>query len=611
MKKPKPIPRARSSAKKRPRARRWRWSVLVEDLPDRVVRYARAVLAGTVKDPVTRYAADVIVGTVIAGPFVRQACARHLRDLGRKDLCWKVAAARHAINYFQVVLKLNGEGFEGVAFSLSPHQAFRIGALYGWVRLDGSRRFNYAYVEEGKGNGKSPELAGLGIKGLTGDGIPRAEIYFAAPKKDQAMIPFRDAVAMVDQAPALRDAILKSGKNPCWQLSYQANGSFARPVANDDRASGPRPYMALFEELHEHRDSSVVDMLMAGQKGRKNFLCYAITNSGVWGEESLCWEWRQKSLGVLAARSPTDAGWDDSWFAYVASVDEGEDPLVDESCWVKANPNLGVSIRHDYLRNRVTVAKTMPRKEGEVRRLNFCQWVEAVSDWIGLDAWDACKAAVDPLKLVGRSCFASLDLSSTKDFTALVLVFPEIEGDPLWYLLPFLFIPEETLKQRVGRDRNVPYEVWRDRGLIHVTPGNSIDSAYIRHTFQEQAKRFRFVECPYDRWNAATLVTQLQDDGFTMVPIGQGYETMTAPVKKFEELVLKQKVAHGGHEVLRWMLRNVKIRPGPAEAAKPDKEKSTERIDGIVAALGGVARGMVVPLLPQQSIYETRGILRL
>lgn len=600
-------PRARTSTAK---ARRpWRWAALVAGLPAKVVRYARSVEAGRVADRPTAYAVSVISGETIAGPFVRQACARHLRDLGRKELTWDLAAATHAIGYFENVLKLNGEGFEGKAFKPSPHQAFRIGSIYGWLRADGARRFSYAYVEEGKGNGKSPELAGFAIKGMTGDKVPRAEIYFAAPKKEQAMIPFRDAVAMVDQSPALTSKVVKSGLRPCWQLSYPANEAFIKPVANDDRASGHRPYMALFEELHEHRDASVVDMLMAGQKGRRNFLAYAITNSGVWGEESLCWEWRQKSISVLAARSPADAGWDDSWFAYIAALDEGEDPLVDESCWIKANPNLGVSIQHDYLHKRVTVAKTMPRKEGEVRRLNFCQWVEAVSDWIRLEDWDACDAPVDPVKLRGRSCFAALDLSSTKDFTALVLVFPEIESDPLWYLMPFLFIPEETLRTRVGRDKTIPYELWRDAGLIHVTPGNAIDTAYLKHTFLEQAQLYKFVECPFDRWNAADLVTQLQTEGFTMVGVGQGYETYTAPVKKFEELVLRRKIAHGGHKAMRFMLRNVKIRPGPAEAAKPDKEHSTDRIDGITAALMGVARAMVVPLAPPESVYERRGIL--
>ncbi|NIA00102.1 terminase large subunit, partial [Massilia sp. CCM 8734] len=235
-------------------------------------------------DAVTEYAQSVVDGVRVAGPDVRAQCARHLADLAegaKRGLVWNLAESNKAQRFYRNVLKLNGGDFEGVPFELLPWQKFVVGSLFGWHGDDGYRRFRVAYVETAKGSGKSPLAAGIGMKGLVADGEPRAEIYSAATKKDQAMILFRDAVAMCDQSPELTKRITKSGTGEkAWNMAYLAQGAFFRPISSDDGQSGPRPHIALVDELHEHRTNTVVEMLRAGTKSRRQAMIFMITNAG-------------------------------------------------------------------------------------------------------------------------------------------------------------------------------------------------------------------------------------------------------------------------------------------------------------------------------------------
>jgi phage terminase large subunit-like protein len=318
------------------------------------------------QDPATRYAHDVVSGKVLAGRLVRLACERHLRDLKRKDIVWDLAKAKRAIGFFADVLRLNGGDFEGRPFLLQPWQAFIVGSLFGWYALDGTRRFRVAYVEIGKGNGKSPLAAGIGHYMLEADGEARAEVYAAASKKDQAMILFRDAVAMYDQSPALNTRLTPSGGNPVWQLTNLRTGSFFKPIASDNAQSGPRPHCGLIDELHEHTDDIVVNMMRAGTKGRRQALIFEITNSG-YDRHSVCRQHHDLSERVLEAASEKAAdGNNDAWFAYVCGLDlcadcrtNGKtqgcrqcDDWQDERVWQKANPNLGVSVPLKYCASR-------------------------------------------------------------------------------------------------------------------------------------------------------------------------------------------------------------------------------------------------------------------
>ena len=379
-------------------------------------------------DPTTRWAEDVDAGRVVAGPHVRAAARRHLRDLDEgpaRGLRWDAEAAGRALAFFPSVLRLNGGQFEGRAFHLHPSQAFRIGSLFGWLREDGTRRFRRFYDEEGKGNGKSPMLAGLGLYGLCVDKEPGAEVYAAASSREQAMVLFRDAVAMVQQSPRLSSRVKAMGVDPVWQLIYRGQRGdrrFFAPISADKRKSGPRPHFALVDEVHEHRDRTIVDMLEAGFKFRRQPLLAMATNAGD-DVGSICHEEHVHAVNVVtegAAGHPVD----DRTFAFVASLDEGDEWETDPSCWGKANPLLGVTIEREWLEGEVKKARMMPGKRNGVARLHFCQWTYGEVAALSREAWMACVGEVDPdaLTEAGYPCYGGLDLSAARDFTAFTLV---------------------------------------------------------------------------------------------------------------------------------------------------------------------------------------------
>ena len=276
-------------------------------------------------DETRAYAEAVRDGKVIAGPHVRDACARHLRDLseaGDRGLSFDGKRASEAFRFFRQILCLNGGQFEGQAFELHPSQKFIVGSIFGWVRADGTRRFRTAYIEQGKGNGKSPLVAGIGLMMLIADQEPRAEVYAFATKKDQAMILFRDAVAMVDQSPELDQMLKRSGgKGSEWNIYDESSASFFRPIASDDAQSGPRPYCAIGDEIHEHKTGFMLQMMRAGFKFRRQPLLIEITNSGT-DRETVCWEQHQYGAEVCAG-----AREDDEFFAYICGLDENDDPF--------------------------------------------------------------------------------------------------------------------------------------------------------------------------------------------------------------------------------------------------------------------------------------------
>ncbi|MGH7184885.1 MAG: terminase large subunit domain-containing protein, partial [Pseudomonadota bacterium] len=307
-------------------------------------------------DPVTGWAKDVVAGRIIAGPHVRNSCRRHLEDMktgGTRGLIWDIPAAMRAIEFFPDVLRLAGGQFEGDPFHLHPSQKFIVGSLFGWKRPDGLRRFRRCYIEAGKGNGKSPVAAGIGMYCLVADGEARAEVYAAATMKSQAMVLFRDAVAMWEQSHELRTRLTPSGGNPIWNLAYLDKGSFFRPISTDEAHSGPRPSCALCDEIHEHRDGKVIEMLERGFKWRRQPILLMITNSGS-DRHSTCWREHDHAVQA-AAGTPTpdeDSTYvgeviDDETFSFVCGLDKGDDPLTNPKCWPKANPLLGTTVQAD------------------------------------------------------------------------------------------------------------------------------------------------------------------------------------------------------------------------------------------------------------------------
>lgn len=562
----------------------------------------------TSADPVTRYAKAVVKGTKIAGPHVRAACQRHLDDLvngGARGLSFDKKSANRAIGFYKDVLRLNGGEFEGKPFELLDWQQFIVGSLFGWKGDDGYRRFRVAYVETAKGSGKSPLAAGIGMIGLTADGEARAEIYAGATKKDQAMVLFRDAVAMWQQSPELHRRLKPSGVGEnVWNLAYPHAGGFFRPIAADDGQSGPRPHIALIDEIHEHKNNTVVEMLRAGTKSRRQALIFMITNSGA-SKTSPCWSYHDYAAKVSAQILK-----DDAFFGYVCALDETDDPFNDEKCWPKANPSLqGAKLPGlKYLREQVTEARGMPSKEALVRRLNFCQWTDATNPWISADVWLGAYKEFDWRELRGRKAYAGLDLSSTTDLTGLVLyVEPAEDGEP-WHLVPFAWLPEEGLQRKEDLDR-VPYITWRAAGYLETTPGRAISKLTIVHKLAELSSFFDIQMVGYDRWRIEDLKAMAADNAVQlpeMKPYGQGYKDMSPAIEAFETALLNGHVVHPGNPVFTWCASNAVTVSDDAENRKLSKEKATGRIDLMVAAV--MAIGVQTMNSEGPSVYEERGI---
>ncbi len=536
----------------------------------------------TALDPVTQYAQDVVDAKIIAGRLVRLACERHLRDLvdgPKRGLTWRPDLAERHFSFVRC-LELAEAGGGTRPFEFSPHQKFINGSIFGWLGADGFRRYRTAYIEEAKGNGKTPQAAATGLYCLVADGEPEPEVYSAAVGREQAKICFSDAQRFVDRSPALRRRLIAHGNN----IAYPSAHGFFRPVSSEGRGlDGKRVAAAIVDELHEHPTATVVNKMSAGTKGRPQALIYEITNSG-WDRHSICYQHHDYTVKVLEGIFQ-----DDAWFGFIAAVDEEDDPIEDEGCWLKANPNLDVSVTRDYLRKQVREAKGMPAQRNLVLRLNFCVWTEQDKVWIPDAKWRACGGAIDLEALKGRDCYGGLDLSAIDDISALVLDFPGPDGTHTW--LPFFWIPADNVEERVRRHR-VPYDVWIRQGLIQTTPGNVIDYAFIRAFINDQlATKYRIKEIAIDRlFQGAQMSTDLQSDGHTVAAFGQGFFSMAAPCKAHEELVLSRKLNHGNNAVLRWMNGNVAIQQDPAGNKKPDKNRSRDKIDGIVAGLMALGR---------------------
>lgn len=536
----------------------------------------------------TTYARKVAAGKIIAGPHVRAACQRHLDDLEQapsRGFFFDLEKVKRGIGFYRDVLKLNGGEYEGNPYILLDWQGFVVGSLLGWIDADGFRRFRVAYVETAKGSGKSPLAAGIGLYGLVADGEARAECYIAATKKDQAMIAFRDAVAMVDQSPILRDALTKSGKGSMvWNLAYHKSGSFFRPISSDDGQSGPRPHISLIDEIHEHKSNFVVEMMRAGTKSRRQALIFMITNSGS-DKTGPCWDYHTYGMQVASGQLT-----DDSFFSYICSLDEGDNPIEDESCWDKANPSLRFGIPgHRYIREQVREARGMPSKESVVRRLNFCEWTSADNPWISSDIWLSARRDYDWRNLRGRRAWGGLDLGSTTDLTGLVLwVEPETAGDP-WHLVPFAWLPEQDLLRKEEVDR-VPYLAWKSAGYLETTPGRAVSRLAVLRRLAGLQNIFDIQCIAFDRWRIEDLKQMAEDEGITlppMEPFGQGFKDMSPALDKFESSLLNGEVVHNGNPVFTWCAANAVTVSDSAENRKLSKEKATGRIDLMVAAVMG------------------------
>ena len=397
-------------------------------------------------DPVTAYARAVAEGQILTNRLVRLACERHLDDLSSataRGLRFDTAAARHAIDFFGFLRHSKGE-WAGQTFALAPWQAFVVGCLFGWQRSDGLRRFRTAYCAVPRKNGKSTLSAGIGLYLLVADGEQGAEIYSAATTRDQARIVFDEAKRMVGSSPALKRRVGILINN----LHVAATASRFMPLSSDSSTmDGLNVHGAIIDELHAHRTRHVVDVLETATGARRQPLLFEITTAG-YDRHSICYEHQDYSIKVLEGTVP-----DDSWFAFIAAADEGDD-WTDPEVWRKANPNFGLSVKEDDLARKAEKAIALPGAQNAFRRMHLNEWTEQAERWIDLAAWDACDGPVALELLRGRPCFGGLDLSTTTDVTALAWVFPP-DGRrwPLAGALPLLRARGEPAEARRARPR--------------------------------------------------------------------------------------------------------------------------------------------------------------
>ena len=442
--------------------------------------------------------------------------------------------------------------------------------------------------------------AAIALNMLVNDDEWKAEVYSCASDRQQAAICFDVAMDMVRQSPALmkRIKIIPSTK----RMVYQPTGSIYQVLSSEVATKhGLNVSACIFDELHTQPTRALYDVMTQGSgDARKQPLWFFLTTAGT-DRNSICWEVHQKALDVLEGRKI-----DPRFYPVIFGLPDEADWTSEEN-WYKANPSLGHTITIDKVRDAFRKAQETPADENQFRQLRLNQWVKQSVRWMPMDKWDECGGVVDPYALEGRACYAGLDLSSTSDLTALVLVFPPLTEDEPYQVLPFFWLPEETLSLRVRRD-HVPYDQWAKRGFIQTTEGNVVHYGFIEQFICQLGERYNIREIAHDRWNATMMVQTLQDDGFTMIPFGQGFRDMSPPTKELMRIVLEHKLAHGGHPVLRWNMDNAYVRTDPAGNLKLDKEKSTEKVDGAVALVMALDRAMK-NLNGGDSVYNHRGLI--
>ena len=483
----------------------------------------------------------------------------------------------------------------GLPFNLLPWEEGLIRRAFGTLLPDGRRQYRTVYVEVPRKNGKSQLAAGVGLR-LLFEQEPGAEVYSAACDRSQAAIVFDAAKGMVEASPVLRSMCRIYRRS----IVVEKHGASYQVLSADVATKhGLNAHGVIFDEVHAQPNRELWDVLTTSTGARRQPLVFAITTAGVFDPESICWqlhEYAEKVRdGVIVDPSflPVlyGAGLEDDW----------TDPVV----WTAANPSLGTTISREYLERECGKARETPGYQNAFRRLHLCQWTAQDERWLDLGVWDGC---AEPLRdVVGRPCFAGLDLSSTTDLSALVLVFPDTDGT--YDVLGTYWIPRDTIVRR-SREDGMPYVAWDADGAIEATPGNVVDYTMIRAKLGELAGQHEIREVGVDPWNATQLTTDLQADGHEIVSIRQGFASMSPPSKELEKLLLSRRLRHGGDPVLRWMASNVAVRHDPTGNIRPDKARSRDRIDGIVALIMALDRA-TRHMAEGESVYERAGSLSL
>lgn len=536
-------------------------------------------------DQCTKYAKEVVAGNIVAGELVIKACKRHLNDLKRaktKKFRYKfdTELAERSIQFFSFLQHSKGK-WAGTPIELQLWQCFTQGCVFGWVSKDtGLRKYRIAYEQVARKNGKSTKLGGVGLYGLAGDGEQGAEVYSAATKRDQAKIIFDEAKNMVVKSPSLKRVIDVFANN----LSVPMTNSKFEPLAADSKSlDGLNVSMGLIDELHAHKTREVYDVIETATGARSQPLIYIITTAG-FNRNGICFELYDYAVAVLNGTIE-----DEAFFAYIAQIDP-EDDWRDPACWIKANPNLGVSVGLEDLEIKARKAMEIPAAQNNFMCKHLNVWVNADTKWMNMEKWKNCpEEKFEEEQLVKLPCYVGMDLSTTTDITSLNFEFPL--GDGRYYVESHSFLPEDAIEEKERRD-NVPYSAWARMGLLTLTPGEVVDYEWIKSLIYEKAKIYDIKEICYDPWNATQIANDLDAEGFLMVEIRQGFRTLSEPTKDLEKLIIGGKLIHNNNPLLTFAVGNAVAVSDPAGNIKLDKSKTQFRIDPCIAMVTSHVRAM-------------------
>ena len=507
--------------------------------------------------------------------------------------------ADRAVTFIENLCHTKGK-WAGTPFWLLPWQEQLIRDIFGIVKPDGNRQFRTAFVEICKKVGKSELAAAVALYLLYADNEPSAEVYGAAADRQQASIVFDVAKQMVEMAPALmkRSKLMGATKRI---VNYSNAGYYQVLSAEVGGKHGFSVSGLVFDEIHTQPNRQLYDVLTKGSSdARQNPLHFIITTAGN-DRHSIAYELHTKAVDILEGRRV-----DPTFYPVVYGLKDDED-WEDEANWYKVNPSLGYTVDIERLRDAYREAKQNPADEITFKWLRCNMWVSSTVAWIPDAIYMRGKEPIDMDAFAGRDCYAGLDLSSTGDITALVLIFPPRDEEEKYVLLPYFWIPEETIPRRV-KANSVPYDIWEKQGYIMSTEGNVIHYDFIEKFIMDLSEKYHILEIAVDRWNATQMIQNLEGEGFTIVPLGQGFSSMSAPTKEFYRLLMEGRIIHGGNPVLRWMAGNVVIDTDPAGNIKVTKAKSKEKIDGIVAAIMALDR-CIRQEGQSGSVYDERGLL--
>ncbi len=507
--------------------------------------------------------------------------------------------ADRAVRFISQLKHTKGD-WAGKKFNLLLWEDKIIRDLFGTVNEDGKRQYRKAYISVARKNGKTELCAAIANYCLYADGEMGAEVYSAAADRDQASLVFNASKDMVGQSPSLSKVskIIDSQK----RIVYYNKNSFYRAISSEAYTKhGYNPSAVIADEVHVWPNRDLWDVLETGMGTRSQPLMIAITTAG-WDRNSLCYE-----LYDYARKVRDEVIDDPRFYQSIFELDEGNN-WKDEKNWYKANPGLGIYRSLDEMREMFHKACEVPAFENSFKRLYLNEWTTQETRWLNIDSWDACNAPVDMDSFRGRTCYGGLDLSSTLDISAFSLLFEPLNGDGIFDLVTWFWIPSENVEEKSRRDR-VPYDLWHRQGLVETTEGNVIDYEYIRAKINELGKVNSIREIGYDPWNATSIAVQLQNDGFKMTPVRQGFASLSAPTKELMNLVMQKKIRHGGNPVLRYMAESMVVAQDAAGNMKPAKDKSSSRIDGIVSTI--IALDRASRNGPGTSVYDSRGLLQL